>query len=99
MVALLGKQQNYTMIPRLLPLDDTTTYAGKSGQDDEKLPDGEGVKGAIRVDTGIVTTPRGRYVIAIFARRGKDTRWTVDNAALVTGAEVSKMVFDHFAGR
>ena len=99
MLALLGKQQDYKMIPRLLPLDDRTTYAGKSGQDDEKLPDADGVKGAIRVDTGIVTTPAGRYVIAIFARRGKDARWTVDNDALVTGAEVSKMVFEHFARR
>jgi beta-lactamase class A len=96
MVALLGKQQNYDMIPRLLPLDDTVTYAGKSGQDDEKLADAAGVKGAIRVDSGIVTTPSGRYVLAIFARRAKDTRWTVDNDALATGAEVSRMVFDHF---
>ena len=99
MLALLGKQQDYRMIPRLLPLDDRTSYAGKSGQDEEKLPDADGVKGAIRVDTGIVTTPSGRYVIAIFARRGKDTRWTVDNDALVTGAEVSKMVFEHFTRR
>ena len=97
MAALLAKQQNYTMIPRLLPLDDPrVAYAGKSGQDDEKLPDADGVKGAIRTDTGIVSTPAGRYVIAIFARRGKDTRWTVDNESLVTGAEISRMVFDHF---
>jgi hypothetical protein len=96
MAAILGKQQNYDMIPRLLPLTDTLTYAGKSGQDDEKLPDASGLKGTIRVDSGIVTTPRGRYVIAIYARRGKDERWTVDNEALVAGAEVSKMVFDHF---
>lgn len=99
MLALLGKQQDYRMIPRLLPLDERTTFAGKSGQDDEKLPDANGVKGAVRVDTGIVTTPSGRYVIAIFARRGKDTGWSVDNEALVTGAEVSKMVFDHFTRR
>ena len=97
MAAILGKQQNYDMIPRLLPLDDEkVTYAGKSGQDDEKLADAAGVKGAVRVDSGIVTTPSGRYVIAIFARRAKDARWTVDNDALVTGAEVSKMVFEHF---
>jgi beta-lactamase class A len=96
MVALLGKQQNHDMIPRLLPIGETVTYAGKSGQDDEKLADAAGVKGAIRVDSGIVTTPGGRYVVAIYARRTKDTRWTVDNDALVTGAEVSKMVFDHF---
>jgi beta-lactamase class A len=99
MAAILSKQQNYDMIPRLLPLDDAITYAGKSGQDDEKLPDAAGIKGTIRVDSGIVATPRGRYVIAIYARRGKDTRWTVDNEALVAGAEVSKMVFDHFMAK
>jgi len=100
MAGLLAKQQNYDMIPRLLPLhDQKVTYAGKSGQDDEKLPDADGMKGGIRVDSGIVTTGNGRYVIAIFARRSKDTRWSVDNDALVTGAEVSKMVFDHFARR
>jgi beta-lactamase class A len=100
MAALLAGQQNYSMIPRLLPLDgDKVAYAGKSGQDDEKLADGDGVKGAVRVDSGIVTTPGGRYVIAIFARRTKDTRWTVDNDALVTGAEISQLVFDHFTRR
>jgi len=100
MAALLAQQQDHSMIPRRLPLDGgTVAYAGKSGQDDEKLPDADGVQGAIRVDSGIVTTPGGRYVIAIFARRGKDARWTVDNEALVTGAEVSKMVFDHFTRR
>jgi beta-lactamase class A len=96
MSAILGKQQNYDMIPRLLPIDDKVTYAGKSGQDDEKLADAAGVKGAIRVDSGIVTTPSGRYVLAIYARRTKDMRWTVDNDANVTGAEVSRMVFEHF---
>jgi beta-lactamase class A len=99
MAAILGKQQNDDMIPRLLPLDDSVTYAGKSGQDDEKIADASGLKGTIRVDSGIIATPRGRYVLAIYARRGKDTRWTVDNEALVAGAEVSKMVFDHFMGK
>ena len=35
-------------------------------------------------------------MIAIFTRRVKDGRWSVDNDALTTGAEVSRMVFDHF---
>ena len=46
--------------------------------------------------TAIVTTAKGRYVVAIFARRVKDMRWTVDNDALVTGAWVSRAVYDHF---
>ena len=96
MKALLGKQQDHDMIPRLLPTDGTVEFAGKSGTDEEKLPDASGVKGAVRVDSGIVTTKDGTYVIAIFARRVKDGRWSVDNDALTTGAEVSRMVFDHF---
>ena len=96
MKALLGQQQDRDMIPRLLPTDGTVEFAGKSGTDEEKLPDASGRKGAIRVDSGIVTTKGGTYVIAIFTRRVKDGRWSVDNDALTTGAEVSRMVFDHF---
>jgi beta-lactamase class A len=97
MFALLGKQQDRNMIPRRLPAD--AQWAGKSGTDEEKLADAAGFKGAIRTDAGIVTAPSGRYAIAIMARRVKDTRWTADNDALVTGAEVSRLVHDHFAGR
>lgn len=99
MLALLGKQQNHNMIPRLLPLAEAVTYAGKSGQDDEKRADATGLTGAVRMDAGIVTTPSGRYVIAIFARRVRDMRWSVDNDAFVTGAEISRMVFDHYTRR
>ena len=97
MLDLLGKQQDRDMIPRRLPGD--AAWAGKSGTDEEKLADAGGFKGAIRTDAGIVTTPSGRYVIAIMARRVKDTRWSVDNDALVTGADVSRIVYDHFTRR
>ena len=95
MAELLGKQQFHEMIPRLLP-GDGVTVAHKTGQDEEKLPDANGQRGSLRTDAGIVTTPKGRYVIAIFTRRVKDQRWTVDNAAYLAGAEVSRLVFDHF---
>ena len=96
MKALLGKQQDHDMIPRLLPTDGTVEFFGKSGTDEEKLPDASGRKGAVRVDSGIVTTKSGSWVIAIYARRVKDDRWSVDNDALKTGADVSRMVYDHF---
>jgi beta-lactamase class A len=97
MMEMLAKQQVETMLPRQLPGEDAGVHvAHKTGEDDEKLKDADGIEGAIRVDAGVVTTPRGRYAIAIFARRGKDTRWSVDNEALVTGAAISRMVFDHF---
>jgi beta-lactamase class A len=98
MEALLGRQQIHEVICRLLPGSAAgVTVAHKTGQDEEKLPDASGAPGSVRTDAGIVTTPKGRYAIAIFARRAADMRWTVDNEALVTGAEVSRLVFDHFA--
>jgi beta-lactamase class A len=98
MESLLGKQQIHEVLCRLLPGSDAgVTVAHKTGQDEEKLPDRSGAPGSVRTDAGIVTTPNGRYVIAIFARRAADMRWTVDNEALVAGAEVSRLVFDHFS--
>lgn len=97
MQALLGKQQVHEVICRLLPGPDAgVTIAHKTGQDEEKLKDASGAPGSVRTDAGIVTTPKGRYVVAIFARRAADLRWTVENEALVAGADVSRLVFDHF---
>lgn len=97
MEAILARQRMREMLPRLLPGDEAgVTVASKSGQDEEKLPDASGAPGSVRMDAGIVTTPKGRYVVAIFARRVKDMRWSVDNDAFVTGAEVSRLVYDHF---
>jgi beta-lactamase class A len=94
MLELLRKQQDRDMIPRRLPEDDDVLVASKSGTDSRTGPDGR--EGAIRNDVAVVSTPRGRYVIAIFTQGVADTRWGVDNAALVTGAEISRLVFDHF---
>jgi beta-lactamase class A len=100
MLALLKKQQDDDMIPRRLPPMDGLQVGSKSGASSEQQRDAAGKEGSIRNDAAIVVTPRGRYVIAIFTRRGVDERWTADNDALVTGAEVSRLVFDHFtAGR
>jgi beta-lactamase class A len=96
MLALLKKQQDDDMIPRRLPPMKGLEVASKSGASSEQVPDAAGKEGAIRNDAAIVATPGGRYVIAIFTRRGADERWTADNDALVTGAEVSRLVFDHF---
>jgi beta-lactamase class A len=94
MMALLRKQQDRDMIPRRLPEDDDVLVASKSGTDSRTGPDGR--DGAIRNDVAVVSTPRGRYAIAIFTQGVADLRWGVDNEALVTGAEVSRLVFDHF---
>jgi beta-lactamase class A len=94
MVALLEKQQDRDMIPRRLPEVDGVVVASKSGTDSRTGADGK--EGAIRNDVAIVSTPQGRYVVAIFTQGVSDLRWGVDNEALVTGAEISRWVFDHF---
>ena len=99
MLAILAKQQDRAMIPRSLPIErDKILVANKTGWDEEKLPDAKGFHGEIRTDAAYVKSPGVRYVIAICVRRGADTRATVDNEALVTGAELSRIVYEHFAG-
>lgn len=96
MLELLGRQQQRDMIPRRIASEPGVTVANKPGQDEEKRPDATGFKGTVRTDAALVTTPKGRYVIAVFARRGRDPRWTVDNEAFLAGADVSRLVYDHF---
>ena len=86
------------MIPRLL--GDDVEVGNKTGTDEAKRQGPMGRKGHVRADAAIVTGPDGlRYVIAIYARQVEDTRWTMENDALTTGARISKLVYDYFAGR
>ena len=97
MLATLRRQQDRAMIPRNIPGD--VQVGNKTGTDEEKHPGRDGVKRHVRGDAAIVTGPTVSYAIAIYARQIEDTRWTVDNDALVTGAKVSQMVFEHFGGQ
>lgn len=96
MLAILRRQQDRAMIPRLLPPG--VQVGNKTGTDSEKLPDERGRRGAIRADAAIVTADNLRYVIAILIRRGGDSRGTVDNEAVQLGARLSRMVYDRFRG-
>jgi len=97
MLAILRQQQDDLMIPRLLPFEREAIRVGhKTGTDEEKLTGPDGVRGHIRTDAGIVEGPRATYVIAICARRVRDTRWGPDNEALLTGARLSRLVYDYF---
>jgi beta-lactamase class A len=97
MLAMLEKQQDRAMIPRSLPFErDKILVANKTGWDEEKLPGASCVKGDVRTDAAYVKSPRSRYVIAICARQVRDKSPTVDNQALVTGAKMSRMVYDYF---
>jgi len=97
MLATLRRQTDKGMIPRLLPAG--IEVGNKTGTDAEKLPDAKGRRGSIRADAAIVTGPGLKYVVTIFTRRGGDSASGVDNAALLLGARLSRLVFDHFASR
>lgn len=96
MAATLRRQQDRAMIPRLLPPDAGLQVGNKTGSDQEKLPGPDGIRRQVRADAAIVTGRNVRYVIAIYARHVEDQRGGVDNDALVTGARVSRMVYEHF---
>ena len=95
MLAILERQFDRQMIPRSLPFErERITVANKTGWDEEKLTDAGGVHGEIRTDAAYVKGPKARFVIAICTRRGKDKNPGADNAALVTGARLSRMIYD-----
>jgi hypothetical protein len=95
MLAILGNQFDRQMIPRSLPFEREKIFvANKTGWDEEKLPDASGLKGEIRTDAAYVKGAKSRYTIAICTRRGKDKRPGSDNAALVIGAKISRLVYD-----
>ena len=98
MLAILERQQDRTMIPRSLPLEkEKIVVANKTGWDEEKLADA-GFKGEIHADAAYVKGPRASYAIAILTRRVRDKRPGADNEALVTGAAISRMIYDAFSG-
>lgn len=96
MLATLSRQQDRAMIPRLLPDAPGLEVGNKSGTDAEKHPDSKGTHRHVRADAAIVTAPGLRYAIAVYARQVEDTRWTVENEAVVTGARISRLIYDHF---
>ena len=95
MLAILGNQFDRQMIPRSLPFEKEKIFvANKTGWDEEKLAAPSGLKGEIRTDAAYVKGPKSRYTIAICTRKGRDKRPGSDNAALVIGAQISRLVFD-----
>jgi len=97
MLATLRRQQDRAMIARDLPTAGGVQVGNKTGTDEEKHAGPDGVKRHVRADAAIVTGPTFAYVLAIYARQIEDTRWSVDNEALVAGGRISRMVFDYFS--
>jgi beta-lactamase class A len=92
MVLTLRRQQDRAMIPRSLPSG--LQVGNKTGTDSEKLADASGQRGAIRADAAIVQGEGVHYVIAVFTRRGKDTQGGVDNAGVLLGAKIARLVHE-----
>jgi beta-lactamase class A len=98
MIKIMQEQAFRVMIPRSLPETGKVLVADKPGWDLEKRPDARGKRGQVRGDVAIVTTPKGRYVLAIHARHVQDTRWGPDNEATLLAAKISRMVYDAWSG-
>ena len=97
MIEILEGQEDKLMIPRGLPMaKGDIRVASKTGWDEEKRADAAENRGDVRGDVAIVTGPGFRYVIAILARQIADKSPTAENEAFVTGADVSRMVYEHF---
>lgn len=94
MLAILRKQQDRAMIPRLLPA--SAEVGNKTGSDAEKEAGPGGERRQVRADAAIVGAGSVRYVIAVFTRQVEDTRPGVENDAVTTGARVSRVIYDHF---
>ena len=96
-MATLRRQQDRATIPRLLPQVDGLQIGNKTGTDAEKHPGPGRTHRHVRGDVAIVSGARVHYAVAIFARQVGDTRWGVENEAVVTGARVSRLIYDHFS--
>src|SRR5687767_2455511 len=98
MLATLRRQQDRATIPRLLPPVSGLSVGNKTGTDEEKRSGPDGVKRHVRADVAIVSGPTFAYAVAIYARQIEDTRWSVENEAVVAGARISRLLFEHFSG-
>ncbi len=98
MLSTLRHQQDRAMIPRLIPAMRGLSIANKTGTDEEKHAGADNRKRHVRADAAVVTGPDFAYAVAIYARQIEDTRWGVENDAVVAGARISRLLFDHFSG-
>lgn len=90
---ILTQQQYNTIMTRNLPYDlicetdapPLVRVASKSGS----------LEG-VRNDVGIITTPWGDYVLAVFSEKSKDLRFHVDTEAFIVLPQLTRLVFDYF---
>lgn len=80
---LLGVQHGRDRLPRLLLDRKDASWAGKTGS-----------YGDVRNDSGILTTPKGRFVLVAFANRIPDDRATPGRATRAMGTIAAAIVTD-----
>ncbi len=87
--AILARQKFDTALPRYLP--------GSGAWDDDHpefvVAHKTGSVRGVRVDSGIITSPIGRYVIAAFAKDLADQRYHPDNAGQVAIGKLNARVY------
>lgn len=92
MISILKKQRDTDQIPRHI------TY-NESGENREGIlvANKTGALERVRNDVGLVFSKKGMCAFAIFTWNSTDTRWTADNAATLTVAQLSKALYDYFS--
>jgi beta-lactamase class A len=91
MISILKKQRDRDQIPRYISYDDL----GESARGIQ-VANKTGALDRVRNDVGLVFTRKGTYLMAIFTWNSPDTRWTPDNAATLTIAQLARVLYRHF---
>ena len=89
MIDILSKQEYNSMIPRFLPFETTPglRVAHKTG----------GVT-SVRVDVGLVFSPKADFAIAIFCDQVQDRRGSSENQGVIAAARAARLVWNQFTG-
>ena len=89
MIDILSKQEYNSMIPRFLPFETTPglRVAHKTG----------GVT-SVRVDVGLVLSPKADFAIAIFCDQIQDRRGSSENQGVIAAAKTARLVWNQFTG-
>ncbi len=95
MLEVFKKQHYQTMLTKNLP----QYYLDSEDTGDEELiyvASKSGSMDAARNDGGIIHTPYGSYVLAIFTKKFKDPLYYNDHESYIYGSRVSRLVFNQY---
>ncbi len=94
MMAILERQHDRLMIPRLLPID----YNGMTGESNPRVANKTGAVDGVRNDVGVITLADGRqWIISAFSKELTDLRWSAENLGEVTIARIARAIYDAWA--